>query len=44
MAAMLGFMQLTLSLLAALIAVFLGMTTGFGFGLDRSLPYVARPF
>ena len=43
MAAMLGFMQLTLSLLAALIAVFLGMTNGFGFGLDRSLPYVARP-
>ena len=43
MAAMLGFMQLTLSLLAALIAVFLGMANGFEFGLDRSLPYVARP-
>jgi thiamine transport system permease protein len=42
-AAMLGFMQLTVSLLAALIAVFLGMTNGFGFGLDRSLPCVARP-
>ena len=41
-AAMLGLVQLCLSVIAALLAVFLGMRDGFGFGLDRPVLLLSR--